>query len=185
MARRARGSAVNRTATPPSPDIQGNRTRRERVRPGPLALVGQHAGRRTARCRPGPHRWRGHRHQCVSDHVSFLTSAGSDALLTAASCAPLRRPQLIPGRRDEPHFTAAASPPRCAGTHNRGLCTSIDRLQAAIPKATPSGSTELAILRSFGHLELPFGRKLILGDLKLFKPITKCPLVALRDRGNH
>ncbi len=28
---------------------------------------------------------------------------------------------------------------------NDGSCTSIDRLQAAIPKATPSGSTELAI----------------------------------------
>jgi hypothetical protein len=60
------------------------------VRAGIFAPVGQHAGglgpRGAALARIAGE---GIDHECVGDHMSFLTGAGSDALVTAASgCAP-------------------------------------------------------------------------------------------------
>jgi hypothetical protein len=50
--------------------------------------AGQHAeGRRPRGAAPARIAGDGIGHECVSDHVNFLTGAGSDALVTCAPCA--------------------------------------------------------------------------------------------------
>ena len=95
---------------------------------GILAPVGQHADG------PGPRgaalariAGEGIDHECVGYHMSFLTGAGSDALVTAASPLTSGRPVLVTvivtkTPRNEPDVVRRAETARCGQLRPARVC---------------------------------------------------------------